>query len=93
MGYEAGALTPKSPPTVVPGNGPVGVTVSPDLTIITAGPSGVTHDPTPTFGFTSFKPGATFQVSTPLSTKKKGAASLQFIWSGAATILDNLVFQ
>jgi len=38
------------------------------------------------------KPGAAFQVSVPLSTKKKGVASLQFIWSGAATVLNNLVF-
>jgi hypothetical protein len=38
------------------------------------------------------KPGAAFQVSVPLSTKKKGVASLQFIWSGAATALNNLVF-
>jgi hypothetical protein len=38
------------------------------------------------------KPGATFQVSVPLSTKKKGVSSLQFIWSGAETVLNNLVF-
>ena len=39
------------------------------------------------------KPGVAFQVSVPLSTKKKGAASQQFIWSGAATVLNNLVFE
>ena len=39
------------------------------------------------------KAGAGFQVSVPLSTKKKGVASQQFIWSGAATVLNNLVFE
>jgi len=38
------------------------------------------------------KPGAAFQVSVPLSTKKKGVASLPFTWSGASTTLANLVF-
>jgi hypothetical protein len=39
------------------------------------------------------KPGSAFQVSVPLSTKKKGVASQQFIWSGAQTLLNNLVFE
>jgi hypothetical protein len=37
------------------------------------------------------KRGAAFQVSVPLTGKKKGVASLQFIWSGTATTLGNLV--
>jgi hypothetical protein len=58
-----GSLSPRSPATVPAGENPsaLGIAVSPVLTIITGGPSGVINDPTPTFSFSSFNLGSSFQ--------------------------------
>jgi DNA-binding beta-propeller fold protein YncE len=58
-----GLLEPLAPPAVAAGHHPNAVAVSPPfpVTRVTRGPSAVTNDPTPTFGFSSSEPGSTFR--------------------------------